>query len=103
MTMTMMMLSLTPTKASSRAQLGICYDWHPDWHPALGSCRDPIAWLPSRRWPQDFQAALLSADAGSDLMDPAAWSLTSPLPFRMSWLASTNPPVPTAGFLEGAR
>mmetsp|Transcript_14054 Transcript_14054/g.42413 ORF Transcript_14054/g.42413 Transcript_14054/m.42413 type:complete len:628 (+) Transcript_14054:269-2152(+) len=58
-------------------------------------------WAAPRAWPQNFQAALLSADMAADLLDPASWTLTPTLPFQMSWLANTTPAVPVSGFLEG--
>ena len=45
----------------------------------------------------------MSADVNEDLMSPDAWTVSSPLPFAKSWVTTTVPPVPAAGFLEGTR
>jgi hypothetical protein len=58
--------------------------------------------LCSRRWPQDFQAVLVSAAEDADLMDPASWSVTPPLAFDPAWFADVQPLLPTGGYLEGA-
>lgn len=59
-----------------------------------------VLWL--RRWPQDFQAALVSAAEDADLMDPASWSVSPPLAFDAAWFADVQPLLPTGGYLEGA-
>lgn len=54
------------------------------------------------RWPQDFQALLISAAEGSDLLHPASWSMTPTLAFDPAWLRGhALPDAATAGFLEG--
>jgi hypothetical protein len=59
-----------------------------------------VFWL--CRWPQDFQAVLVSAAEDADLMDPASWTVTSPLAFEPAWFADVQPLLPTGGYLEGA-
>ena len=54
------------------------------------------------RWPQDFQAVLVSAAEDADLMDPASWSVSPPLAFDPAWFADVQPLLPTGGYLEGA-
>ncbi len=54
------------------------------------------------RWPQDFEAVLISAAEGSNLMDPASWAMTPPLAFDDAWLRGHGQPAAaTAGYLEG--
>ena len=53
------------------------------------------------RWPQDFQALLISAPETADLLDPASWTATAPLAFDDAWLSGVTPVVPSGGFLEG--
>lgn len=45
---------------------------------------------------------LVSAADDADLMEPASWTATPPLPFDMAWLADLEPAFPIAGYLEGA-
>jgi hypothetical protein len=54
-------------------------------------------------WPGEFQAMLLSAAAGSDLLDPASWSITSALPFSTEWITPpwTDQAWTAPGYLEG--
>jgi len=54
------------------------------------------------RWPEDFEAVLISAPESSDLMDPASWAMTPPLAFDDTWLRGHGlPGTATAGYLEG--
>lgn len=57
---------------------------------------------PPFRWGVDYEAVVLHADARADLLDPASWSLSAPLPFNASWIPTAWPVRPAApGFLEG--
>ena len=73
---------------------------------ALGFSQPPSSFtatvLACGRWPQDLHAIMLSVSATADLMDPAAWSATPALRFDQEWAAAAAPPLPLAGFLEGA-
>lgn len=52
---------------------------------------------PPYRWPVDYQAAVVSAPIGSDLLDPASWTVSLPLPFDEEWIPknwTTKPSAP---------
>jgi hypothetical protein len=44
---------------------------------------------------------LLSANAGSNLLDAAEWRVSLPLPFNTSWLPAGWPELANPGYLEG--
>lgn len=46
---------------------------------------------------------VISAAEDADLMDPASWTATAPLPFDAAWTAGLQPQLPIAGYLEGGR
>ncbi len=55
------------------------------------------------RWGTDYQACLISVpQSGADLLDPASWTISAPLPFDVQWLPAAWRSVPTSpGYLEG--
>ena len=63
-------------------------------------------WPPPFRWPQGFQAAMLSCNltalASADgIMAPAAWRITPGLSFDLAWIPKSWPTLTAPGFLEG--
>lgn len=53
-------------------------------------------------WPQGYQAVVLAARVGSDLMDPRSWVQSVPHPFTPDMLPKWMPtPVVSGGYLEG--
>lgn len=44
---------------------------------------------------------LVSAPEDADLMNPASWTATPPLPFDTAWLEDVQPSLPSGGYLEG--
>jgi hypothetical protein len=52
-------------------------------------------------WPSGFQACVISADVGADLLDADNWSMSDKLPFDPSWLPASWGPIEKCGWLEG--
>jgi hypothetical protein len=52
-------------------------------------------------WPAGFQACVLSADVGSDLLDGDNWTMSNRLGFDPGWLPATWGPYVEGGWLEG--
>ncbi len=53
-------------------------------------------------WPRGFQAVVVSAIADADLMDPANWTVSAPLPYDPAWLPQGwSLPDDQQGYLEG--
>ena len=50
--------------------------------------------MPPQKWPQSFEAMVMSAPIDADLTDPTSWKLSSQTPFQGTGL-------PGNGFLEG--
>lgn len=57
----------------------------------------------SGTWPSAFQAMLVSAPVGSNLLDAASWTKTSALPFNSAWITQpwTGQAWTGPGYLEG--
>lgn len=55
--------------------------------------------MPPYVWGQDYQAAVVSAPVGSNLLDARSWTVSKPLPFNNSWIPSnwTTPPSNPGG------
>jgi hypothetical protein len=66
-------------------------------------------WPSPSRYPQDYQAAIMSCDlskfTGTEeddpLMNPKNWRITPPLPFDQKWIPKSYPHLYAPGFLEG--
>lgn len=69
-------------------------------------------WPSPSRWPDDFQAAIMSCDLSKfpdirraddvdPLMNPDNWRITTPVPFDKTWIPKSYPPLLAPGFLEG--
>ena len=63
-------------------------------------------WPSPIRWPQGFQAAMLSCNltalpSVNGIMAPAAWRITSALPSDLTWIPKSWPTLSAPGFLEG--
>lgn len=56
---------------------------------------------PPAIWPNSYQAVMLSANRSENLLDPANWRISTPLPFDVSWIPSSWGPVINPGYLEG--
>ena len=56
---------------------------------------------PSAAWPSGFQACVLSADAGVDLLDAANWRMSNRMAFRIEWLPEQWGRFAEGGWLEG--
>ncbi|MBN1640355.1 MAG: exo-alpha-sialidase [Anaerolineae bacterium] len=52
-------------------------------------------------WPAGFQACVISADAGSDLLDGANWKMSNRLRFDRRWLPASWGAYVEGGWLEG--
>jgi hypothetical protein len=67
------------------------------------------AWPTPFRWPDDFQAAIISCNlstssglhADDPIMSPSNWRLTPPLVFNKEWIPKSLPNVTLPGYLEG--
>jgi len=64
------------------------------------------AWPAPSRWPDDFQAAIISCKLPSSndddsIMNPLNWRLTPPLVFNRDWIPKTFPNISQPGYLEG--
>jgi hypothetical protein len=67
------------------------------------------AWPAPSRWPDDFQAAIISCDfskfsgltADDPIMSPNNWRLTPPLVFNNDWIPKSFPNITKPGYLEG--
>uniref|UniRef100_A0A7S1G4J4 Exo-alpha-sialidase n=1 Tax=Bicosoecida sp. CB-2014 TaxID=1486930 RepID=A0A7S1G4J4_9STRA len=57
--------------------------------------------VPPYRWGYDFQATLISADVGVDLLDASAWSTSQSLPFDDSWVKHFGTALAKPAYLEG--
>ena len=66
-------------------------------------------WPSPSRFPQDYQAAIMSCDLSKftggeeedPLMNPANWRITPPLVFDEKWIQKSYPNLTSPGFLEG--
>ena len=52
-------------------------------------------------WGRDYQAMLLHAALGADLLDPAAWTVSESLALNESWLPKSWGTLENPGYLEG--
>jgi hypothetical protein len=52
-------------------------------------------------WPSGFQACVISAEAGADLLDASNWAMSTKLAFERSWLAERWGGYTEGGWLEG--
>ncbi|MBN2393104.1 MAG: exo-alpha-sialidase [Anaerolineae bacterium] len=52
-------------------------------------------------WPTGFQACIISADVGADLLNAANWTMSEKLPFNQAWLPAEWGTLTKAGWLEG--
>ncbi|CAF0762874.1 unnamed protein product [Adineta ricciae] len=69
------------------------------------------AWAAPSRWPNNFQAAIISCnltkssstinDDDDPLMSPGNWRITPPMTFNNSWIPKTFPNITQPGYLEG--
>lgn len=67
------------------------------------------AWPAPSRWPDDFQAAIISCNVSKfteltdddPIMFPSNWRLTPPLAFNTEWIPKSFPNITRPGFLEG--
>jgi hypothetical protein len=67
------------------------------------------AWPVPFRWPDDFQAAIISCDLSKSndltvddpIMSPSNWRLTPPLVFNDEWIRKSFPNITKPGYLEG--
>ncbi|UJR20301.1 hypothetical protein I4U23_023432 [Adineta vaga] len=70
------------------------------------------AWPAPSRWPDDFQAAIVSCnltkanqstmdDDNDPIMSSNNWRITPPLSFNTSWIPKTFPNITKPGYLEG--
>ena len=67
------------------------------------------AWPAPSRWPQDFQAAIISCDLSKPnrsvdddpIMTPVNWRITPPLAFNHSWIPKSLSNMTAPGYLEG--
>ena len=66
-------------------------------------------WPKPYRFPQDYQAAVVSCNLSKansindddPLMNPNNWKITPPLPFNESWVPKSFPHLTAPGYLEG--
>lgn len=68
-------------------------------------------WPSPSRWPDDFQAAIMSCDLSKfpsknvaeddPAMNSSNWRITPPIPFDKDWIPKSYPPLLAPGFLEG--
>jgi hypothetical protein len=66
-------------------------------------------WSPPYRFPQDYQAAVMSCDLSKvnpkneddPLMNPKNWKITPRFPFDQKWIPKSYPNLTAPGFLEG--
>ena len=66
-------------------------------------------WPSPSRFPQDYQAAIMSCDLSKidtnedddPLMNSNNWKITPPLPFDEKWIPKTFPNISAPGYLEG--
>lgn len=52
-------------------------------------------------WPAGFQACVISADVGADLLEASTWTMSEKLPFDPAWLPRAWGTLKQAGWLEG--
>ena len=53
------------------------------------------------QWPAGFQALVISADAGADLLRAASWRMSNKLPYDPAWNPPAWGPLQAPGWLEG--
>ena len=67
------------------------------------------AWPAPSRWPDDFQAVIISckvpttslSNDDDPIMTPSNWRITPPLVFNKDWIPKTFPNISKPGYLEG--
>ncbi len=67
------------------------------------------AWPLPSRWPDDFQAVIISCDLSKfskntvddSIMSPNNWRITPGLPFNKEWIPKSFPNIIKPGYLEG--
>lgn len=52
-------------------------------------------------WPEGFQALVISADAGADLLQASAWTMSNRVTFEPQWLPDERQAMKRPGWLEG--